>query len=69
MDKPIIVLDEKKTGRNEQFIDLLTGNTLSREIFVDKIQSGEYPGYRVSSIDNIPTPMSKPDNRTDNNLG
>jgi len=69
LDKPIIVLDEKKTGRNEQFIDLLTGNTLSREIFVDKIQSGEYPGYRVSSIDNIPTPMSKPDNRTDNNLG
>jgi len=68
-EKPIIVLHEKETGRNELFLDLLKGEIMDREKFVYSINNGEYPGYKVSMIDNIATPMSKPDGRADNNLG
>jgi hypothetical protein len=68
-EKPIIVLHENETGRNELFLDLLKGEIMDREEFVYSINNGEYPGYKVSMIDSIPTPMSKPDGIVDNNLG
>ena len=68
-NKPVIVLEEKKTGRNEQFVDLISGDIFSRELFVEQIQFGNYPGYRLSSINGTLIPISKPDGRTDNNLG
>jgi hypothetical protein len=67
--KPVIVLNENKTGRNELFCDLLSGNIFDRETFVNEIENGKYSGYTVASIDGMATPMSKPDGVTANNLG
>jgi len=67
--KPIIVLKETETGRNELFCDVSNGNIFDREGFVASIGNGKYPGYTVASIDGLATPMSKPDGITSNNLG
>ncbi len=69
LNKPILVLQESETGRNEWFLDQLSGNIMDRESFVNQIQSGAYPGYQIAIIDTIPTPISKPDGVTSNNLG
>lgn len=68
-NKPIIVVEENETGRNEWFLDLAKGTLLSRDQFVQAIGSGTYPGYLVADINNISTPMSKPDGVSANNLG
>ena len=68
-NKPIIVLKENKTGRNELFYDFLSGNIMDREVFANSIESCQYPGYTVASIDGKSTPMSKPDGIAANNLG
>ena len=68
-NKPVIVLKESETGRNELFCDLSNGNVFDRESFVASIGNGEYPGYTVASIDGLATPMSKPDSVASNNLG
>jgi len=68
-NKPVIVLKENETGKNELFCDLSNGNIFDRESFVAGIGNGEYPGYTVASIDGLATPMSKPDGVTSNNLG
>tara|TARA_B100000497_G_scaffold126760_1_gene166509 strand:+ start:2012 stop:2956 length:945 start_codon:yes stop_codon:yes gene_type:complete len=67
--KPVIVLKESKTGRNELFVDQLTGALMDRKGFAALIDSGQYEGYTLASIDGIATPMSKPDTVTSNNLG
>lgn len=67
--KPVIVIYENETGRNALFCDLSTRDVFEREIFVLAIESGEYPGYTIASIDLVDTPMSKPDGVTSNNLG
>ena len=67
--KPIIVVKESKTGRNELFIDTVKGNVMDRDSFVSLIQSGDYPSYQVSTINDVATPMSKPDGTASNNLG
>ena len=68
-NKPVIVLKETETGRNELFCDLSNGNIFDREGFVVAIGSGKYPGYAVASIDGLATPMSKSDGIASNNLG
>lgn len=68
-NKPIIVIEENETGRNEWFLDLIKGTLLYRDQFVQEIESGNYPGYLVADINNISTPMSKPDGTSANNLG
>jgi len=68
-NKPVIVIKESKTGRNELFLDTLQGVVMDRESFVSQIESGSYPGYQVALIDNLSTPMSKPDGDSSNNLG
>jgi len=68
-NKPVIVLKETETGRNELFCDLSNGNIFDREGFVVAIGSGKHPGYTVTSIDGLATPMSKPDGVASNNLG
>jgi len=68
-NRPVIVLKENKTGRNELFCDLSNGDIFDRELFVTAIGNGEYPGYTVASIDGLETPMSKPDGIPSNNLG
>lgn len=66
--KPIIVLEENKSSRNELFFDLILRTTLTRSEFVTKIKEGDYPAYTVKVINGINTPTSKPDSRETNNL-
>lgn len=68
-NKPVMVIHENETGRNELFCDLVTGNVFERETFVLAIESGEYSGYTIASIDGLDTPISKPDSVISNNLG
>jgi hypothetical protein len=67
--KPMITIEENKTGRNKWFLDLVKGSLLSRAKFVQEIEYGNYPGYLIADIHNIPTPLSKPDGIVSNNLG
>ncbi|MBT6120823.1 hypothetical protein HOH45_05085 [bacterium] len=68
-EKPVVVLKENETGRNEVFLNLLKGEVMDREAFVSSIEGGEYSGYNIASINNIATPISKPDQVSSNNLG
>ncbi len=68
-NKPVIVVEENKTGRNDLFIDTIKGTVMNRENFVNLIKSGEYPGYQISLINDVFTPVSKPDGTVTNNLG
>ncbi len=67
--KPVKVIQESESGRNQYFLDFSTGDILDRETFVTAIESGNYPGYTISTINSIKTPISKPDKVTSNNLG
>ncbi len=67
--KPVIVIEESKTGRNRSFLDITTGEILDREAIVTLIKSGRYPGYRVSVIGGMETPVSNRDKISENNLG
>ncbi len=68
-NKQIVVLKQSKSGRNELFYDLLSGALMKRGAFVRQIESGRYPGYRVSIIHGVKTPVSKSDDSTGNNPG
>ena len=68
-EKPVVVLQEDENGRNQIFFDLLEGTLMDAATFVNLIESGEYSGYEVSTINAIPTPKSKPDFTPANNLG
>ena len=69
MIKRVTVTRESDTGRNTGFHDNVTGNDMTRQQFVRNIIDGAYDGYYVRDINGIPTPCSKPDNKTRNNLG
>ena len=69
MIKRVTVTRESNTGRNTNFHDNVTGNNMTRQQFVRKIRDGSYDGYYVRDINGIPTPCSKPDKKTRNNLG
>ena len=67
--KPVRVIEESETGRNLLFADQLSGRIMSRAGFVSSIEGGDYPGYWVSHINGLATPVSKSDGKTYNNLG
>jgi hypothetical protein len=67
--KPVQVIKESKTGRNEYFLDFSNRNIMDRNSFANKIEEGLYPGYTIANIDSVPTPISKPDSTPGNNLG
>ncbi len=66
--KPVIVLEESKTGRNELFYDTNNQKAMSRSEFVRLIKEGSYPGYRVVNLYGKATPISVPDGDPGNNL-
>ena len=66
--KPVIVLKEGEKGRNELFYDQVRDKVLTREDFVTLIEKGEYPHYTVKLINDLKTPVSKPDSWETNNL-
>ncbi|MBE6102307.1 MAG: hypothetical protein E7200_09455 [Selenomonas ruminantium] len=67
--KRVTVTKESPTGRNEEFHDNYTGQNMSREEFVSKINAGVYSNYTVKNINGVDTPVSKPDGKKGNNLG
>jgi hypothetical protein len=70
MSKPrITVTQESDTGRNTRFHDNVTGQDMTSPQFVKKIDAGNYDGYHVRIINGIPTPVSNPDGKKNNNLG
>ena len=44
-NKPVIVLDESNSGRNEVFYDIAQKKTLNRSEFILAIRQGHYLGY------------------------
>lgn len=69
MPKRVSVTRESDSGRNQQFRDNHTGRQMSRPEFVRQIQQGNYDNYHVRNINGVPTPVSNPDNSSNNNLG
>ena len=67
--KRVTVTRESSTGRNTRFHDNRTGRDMSRPQFVRAIENEQYSNYHVRNINNVPTPVSNPDRRTNNNLG
>lgn len=62
------VIKESPSGLNELFKDQLTGQTMTRREFVDKIEQGKYPDYHVRKINGRYVPCSNPDHSESNNL-
>ena len=62
------VIKESDSGRNLRFRDTRTGQEMTRPQFVKKIEADQYPKYHVRKINKIKTPVSNPDNTTNNNL-
>lgn len=68
MPKRVVVIQESDSGRNQQFKDSLKNKTMSRSEFVKEIEKGNYQNYHVRVINGVKTPVSNPDNSTNNNL-
>ncbi|PRN00064.1 hypothetical protein [Aliarcobacter cryaerophilus] len=65
----VSVTKESNTGRNLGFHDNYKGSDMTRSEFVREINNGNYENYHVRSINGIPTPVSNPDSKRNNNLG
>lgn len=65
----VIVIAETPGGRNVRFWDTKLNVELSRREFVQKIQAGLYPDYKVATLKGIDTPLSKPNKTKADNLG
>ena len=63
------VTRESDTGRNERFMDTVSGRYMSREQFVTAIKNGNYDDYHVRRINGVNTPCSNPNNKVKDNLG
>lgn len=64
----IKVTQESDSGRNQRFRDTRTGQEMTRAQFVKQIENGQYPNYHIRKINKIKTPVSNPDETTNNNL-
>ncbi len=70
MSKPkVTVTRESGSGRNLNFRDNETGDTMTRAGFVKRIEQGNYEDYHVRKINGVKTPVSNPDSNSKNNLG
>lgn len=45
-----------------------TGADMTRARFVREIESGNYDNYHIRRVNGVKTPVSNPDNTTNNNL-
>lgn len=66
--KRVTVTQESDTGRNLNFHDNYSDEDMTRAQFVKKIEQGDYPNYHVREINGVKTPVSDPDDSTNNNL-
>ena len=65
----VSVTRESNTGRNQRFHDNYRSTDMTRGQFVKEINNGNYENYHVRNINGIPTPVSNPDSKRNNNLG
>ncbi len=65
----VSVIRESGSGRNEGFRDNLTGESMTRGQFADRIERGDYPDFHVRRVDGKRTPASNPDGDKKGNLG
>jgi hypothetical protein len=63
------VTKEDDNRRNIYFQDTKTGQNMTLNQFVRKIENGEYPNYHIREINDVKTPCSNPDKSEKNNLG
>lgn len=68
MNKRVTVTDENENGRNIKFKDNYTGEIMTLNQFVKKIENNNYDNYHIRNINGIKTPVSNPDKSTNNNL-
>lgn len=66
--KRVSVVKESSSGRNLKFKINRSNKTITRAVFVKKIESG-LSGYHVRTINGVKTPVSNPDGKSGNNLG
>ncbi len=59
---------EDSRGRNETFMDTVSGAVFGREAFVNMIEAGLYPSYHIRVINGVKTPVSNPNAATGDNL-
>ncbi len=64
----IKVTQESDSGRNLRFRDTRIGQEMTRAQFVKKIENGQYPNYHVRVVNKTKTPVSNPEETTNNNL-
>ncbi len=69
MAKRVTVTNQTSSGRNTKFHDNYTGKDMTRSQFVNQIKQGNYDNYHICTINGIETPVSNPDNSSNNNLG
>ena len=67
--KRVIVSTEAASGRNLEFLDVLTHRIMSREEFVGEIRAGKFPGYEIRTVRGVATPVSRRTTTPDDNLG
>lgn len=68
MAKRVTVTNQTSSGRNTKFHDNYTGKDMTRSQFVNQIKQGNYDNYHIRTINGIETPVSNPDNSSNNNL-
>ena len=61
------VIQQNETGRNTRFQD--SEKEMTRSQFVKEIKQGHYPDYHIRKINNVPTPVSNPNDKSKDNLG
>lgn len=66
--KPIKVIKESTSGRNQRFLDPNNNMEMTRAQFVKQIENGNHPDYHVRRVHQLKTPISNPDNTKKNNL-
>ncbi len=65
----VVVVREDENLRNVDFVDTVTGETMTREQFVAAIHANAYPEYAVRMIRGLATPVAHANAVTDDNLG
>lgn len=69
MAKRVTVTNQTSSGRNTKFHDNYTVKDMTRSQLVNQIKQGNYDNYHIRTINGIETPVSNPDNSSNNNLG
>lgn len=68
MPKRVKVTRESDSWRNLRFHDNFNKKDMTRTQFVKEINKWNYSNYHIRKVNNVDTPVSNPDSKTNNNL-